>query len=72
VTLVAEKVGVSLPVALYGLVLGLGEVSVLDGTTNTEHMRDDLDGVQKMQDWQRAELEQWAEVQEAFAIMLSI
>ncbi|MCB4800394.1 hypothetical protein LG649_16215, partial [Tamlana sp. PT2-4] len=50
----AHQVGSSLPVALYGLVLGLGKVSVLDGTTNAERMRDDLQGVQQILDWQSA------------------
>ena len=68
----ARQVSSSLPVALYGLVLGLGKVSVLDGTTNAERMRDDLQGVQQILDWQIANPEHWSHLQRAFQSMLEI
>jgi len=37
--------------ALYSLVLGLGNVSVLDGTTREERMRGDLEGIGKVGEW---------------------
>ncbi|KAK1996133.1 aldo/keto reductase [Colletotrichum falcatum] len=48
---VAEGAGVSNEVAMYALVLGLGGVSVLDGTTNEVRMREDLEGVDKVAAW---------------------
>ncbi|KAK2044412.1 aldo/keto reductase [Colletotrichum somersetense] len=48
---VAEGAGVSGEVAMYALVLGLGGVSVLDGTTNEARMREDLEGVEKVAAW---------------------
>lgn len=56
---VAKEVGVGRAVALYGLVLGLGEVSVLNGTTNSQRMREDLDGVQAIQNWSQTNPEAW-------------
>ncbi|GKT57365.1 aldo/keto reductase [Colletotrichum tofieldiae] len=48
---VAAGAGVSNEVAMYGLVLGLRGVSVLDGTTNEARMREDLEGVEKVASW---------------------
>ncbi|KAF6842309.1 putative aldo/keto reductase [Colletotrichum musicola] len=52
---VAAAVGVSNEVAMYGLVLGLGGVSVLDGTTNESRMKGDLEGVEKVAAWAAGE-----------------
>lgn len=62
----AERVGVLEPVALYALVLGLGKVSVLNGTTNQERMREDLEGVRKVMEWAEGEPDAWREVREKF------
>lgn len=48
---VAEEIGTSREVALYLLVMGLGDVSVLNGTTDQGHMRDDLAGLEKWREW---------------------
>ena len=66
VATVAEKTGVSKPVALYGLVLGLGNTSVLCGTTNPERMQEDLSGVEEVQDWSRSSSEEWEQQLVAF------
>lgn len=42
----ALKAGVSREVGFYALVLGLGDISVLDGTTSEVHMREDLEGIE--------------------------
>lgn len=68
---IAESVGVSKPVALYGLVLGLGNVSVLNGTANVERMREDTEGVEKLQTWALRSSEQWRQAQESFASALN-
>jgi diketogulonate reductase-like aldo/keto reductase len=44
---VADRIGTEEAVALYALVLGLGDVSVLNGTTNAARMKGDLEGVEK-------------------------
>ncbi|KPM35301.1 hypothetical protein AK830_g11251 [Neonectria ditissima] len=51
VKLVAEKAGVHLVAAYYALVLGLEWITVLDGTTNEAHMKDDLEGIQAVGTW---------------------
>ncbi|KAJ4131176.1 hypothetical protein NW768_006718 [Fusarium equiseti] len=51
VKLVAEKAGVEPVAAYYALVLGLDGVTVLDGTTTESHMKDDLEGVEKIALW---------------------
>ena len=48
---VAEAVGVGQVPAYYSLVLGLGGTTVLDGTTNESHMREDLGGLEKVGLW---------------------
>jgi diketogulonate reductase-like aldo/keto reductase len=63
----AAEVGVSREVALYGLVLGLGEeMSVLDGTTNAGRMEEDLKGVGMMSAWAAKAPEKWDETLRAF------
>lgn len=48
---VAEKARVPQAVAYYSLVLGLEGIAILDGTTNEEHMRDDLQGIKIVGTW---------------------
>jgi len=48
---VARGAAVSNEVALYALVLGLGNTVVLDGTTSEAHMREDLEGVETVGLW---------------------
>ena len=69
---VGERVGVGRAVALYGLVVGLGDVSVLCGTTNGERMREDLEGVGRIEEWSNAEPEAWKEQMDAFRAMVDI
>lgn len=47
----AAGAGVAREAAFYSLVLGLGDTSVLDGTTSEEHMLADLGGIRKVQEW---------------------
>ena len=48
----AQELTVTRPVALYGLVLGLGHnMSILDGTTNPRTMKEDLVGVRAVTDY---------------------
>lgn len=53
--------------ALYALVLGLKNVSVLDGTTQEERMRGDLEGMGKVGEWIDGHGQQkWEELLGAF------
>ncbi|KAK1812581.1 hypothetical protein LTR12_013068 [Friedmanniomyces endolithicus] len=67
---IATHVGVAPPVALYGLVLSLGNVSILDGTTSAEHMKADLNGVNAVQSWLLANNEKAIEARNEFASLL--
>ncbi|KAF5987118.1 d-xylose reductase protein [Fusarium bulbicola] len=51
VKMVAENAGISQVAAYYSLVLGLEGVTVLDGTTTENHMKDDLEGIEKVATW---------------------
>lgn len=66
----AAKAGVSEPVALYSLVLGLGKLSVLNGTTNQQRMAEDLEGVQKVVEWAASEAEVWQEIKAKFQALI--
>lgn len=61
---------VSNEVALYSLVLGLGHVQVLCGTTNPDRMQEDLTGITKVQSWSAAHAEQWNHVVLSFDSLL--
>ncbi|KAF4464705.1 D-xylose reductase IIIII [Fusarium albosuccineum] len=51
IKVVAEKAGVPHVPAYYALVLGLESVTVLDGTSTETHMKDDVEGTQKVASW---------------------
>jgi diketogulonate reductase-like aldo/keto reductase len=61
----AQAVGVGLPVALYALVMSSG-IEVLNGTTSQEHMREDLEGVVKVQDWAARNSRDWTSTTNMF------
>ncbi|SPO03432.1 related to D-xylose reductase II,III protein [Cephalotrichum gorgonifer] len=48
---VAAGAGVGREVAMYALLLGFDHFVVLDGTTSGEHMREDLEGLEKVGGW---------------------
>lgn len=49
----ADQMGVEKATAMYSLVLGLNEglMSILCGTTDLKHMKDDLDGDETIRKW---------------------
>lgn len=57
---VADKVGLTPYEAMYSLVLALDNVIVLNGTTNTKHMVDDLSCVQRTRNWASEHPNDWA------------
>lgn len=52
---VAQGAGVGAAPAYYALVLGLDGLTVLDGTTNEQHMQEDLLGIEKVGMWAEGE-----------------
>jgi diketogulonate reductase-like aldo/keto reductase len=48
---VAQGAEVGIVPAYYALILGLEGTAILDGTTNDVHMRDDLEGIEKVGAW---------------------
>ncbi|KAK3623953.1 hypothetical protein LTR56_021314 [Elasticomyces elasticus] len=67
---VAAGLGVTAPVALYGLALSLEGISILDGTTDPGHMKADLDGVEAVQLWLRGSDQKQAAALTAFNALL--
>lgn len=61
----ARTLDVSPAIALYALVMDLG-VEVLNGTTSSEHMRHDLEGIQKVCEWIAAHPEDWVIIESIF------
>ena len=64
----AQATAVSVPTALYALVMELG-VEVLNGTTSAEHMRDDIDGVQRAREWAVSNAREWSQIARDFALL---
>lgn len=48
---IATKLAIEKEAALYCLVLGLDNVVVLNGTTNAQRMRTDIDAINKLCTW---------------------
>ena len=61
----AAAVGISKPIALYALVIDLGIV-VLNGTTSTQHMQEDLAGIAKVREWAVANGKEWDRIRRSF------
>lgn len=66
VAAVAESAGVNIPVALYSLILGLGDMSILDGTTKSHHMKEDIQGIERVANWSETNSDVWKGAQAAF------
>ncbi|EME85205.1 uncharacterized protein MYCFIDRAFT_85270 [Pseudocercospora fijiensis CIRAD86] len=70
VAFVADRVNVSRAVALYALVLGLGNVRILNGTKNPSTMAEDLAGVEAVKGWSATQRSDWDKALEAFTSLL--
>ncbi|KAK3048444.1 hypothetical protein LTR09_010275 [Extremus antarcticus] len=66
----AERANVHHRVALYGLVIGLGNVSVLDATRSEGRMREDVEGTGWVRDWARTNAAEWKAIMEDFGALL--
>ncbi|KAL6234866.1 hypothetical protein BDW75DRAFT_155336 [Aspergillus navahoensis] len=62
----ARDAGVSSAAALYGLVLGLGQTTVLNGTTTKEHMETDLNALKSLQLFSSENSKEWQSILEDF------
>ncbi|KAK4984753.1 hypothetical protein LTR66_008387 [Elasticomyces elasticus] len=62
----AAQLRIEPAVALYGLVVGLGNITILNGTTNTVRMKKDLKGVKAIEKWAAADPSKWEELMSAF------
>jgi diketogulonate reductase-like aldo/keto reductase len=65
VAALARAVGVEIPVALYALVMDQG-VMVLNGSTSSEHMKMDLEGIQKVREWAVEKPQEFSSITQAF------
>ncbi|KAI4950036.1 hypothetical protein J4E91_004692 [Alternaria rosae] len=65
VATLAQVAGVGLPVALYALVIDQGVV-VLNGTTSSDHMRADLEGIEKVREWALSQPDKFESIGGAF------
>lgn len=65
IALLATSANVSPFVSLYALVMDQGIV-VLNGTTSTENMNHDLEGIRKVREWAVSNERQWVQTGEAF------
>ncbi|KAL2846664.1 NADP-dependent oxidoreductase domain-containing protein [Aspergillus pseudoustus] len=55
----SREASVSSAVALYGLVLGLGRTTILNGTTKRAHMEEDLAGLKSLERFSTENAEDW-------------
>jgi diketogulonate reductase-like aldo/keto reductase len=61
VALLSKDAGVSRELALYALVMSLG-IAPLNGTTNTEHMKQDLEDIMRIRNWTFVYSAKWASI----------
>ncbi|KIV86309.1 hypothetical protein PV11_01927 [Exophiala sideris] len=62
----AEQVNITPQSALYALVLGLGNVTILNGTKSLKHMQEDWDALQKVKGLAKSQPQQWEQALTAF------
>ncbi|KAI9763567.1 MAG: hypothetical protein M1840_000429 [Geoglossum simile] len=70
VSSLASQAAVSSEVALYCLVLGLGNTVVLDGTTDGGRMRGDLQGLEKVRLWIELDSKTWESILPRFKALI--
>jgi len=62
--------GISPQAALYCLVLGLGNVSILNGTKSLKHMQEDWDAIDKVKAWAASDPGTWEDRLAAFRALI--
>ncbi|KAJ5134931.1 hypothetical protein N7476_001864 [Penicillium atrosanguineum] len=66
----ATRTDISAAAALYTLVMGLGNITVLNGTKNEGRMREDLAAPKKVEDFTQAQPEQWQQILKGFRALI--
>ncbi|KAL5340656.1 NADP-dependent oxidoreductase domain-containing protein [Aspergillus crustosus] len=62
----SREAGLSSATALYGLILGLGQITILNGTTRKEHMETDLKALKSLQRFANHNPDGWQGILEDF------
>lgn len=62
----ASRANISAAAALYALVMGLGDITVLNGTKNEGRMAEDLAAPKKVEGFSQAQPEQWQQLLAGF------
>lgn len=62
----SQLAGVSKEVAMYCLVIELGGTAPLNGTTNAEHMKGDLEDVARVRNWTFVYADKWKSIVDGF------
>lgn len=72
VSLIARSVPIAIETALYGLILGIGNIAVLNGTTAESRMASDRDGLARLEQWKVEEdnAASWRTALEAFGRLI--
>lgn len=71
VQLLAQEAGVSIAAAMYSLVISLGNVSALDGTTKEAHMKEDLESFNKIESFSDRNPQEWQDLVDSFKRLIS-
>ncbi|KAL1850227.1 hypothetical protein Plec18167_007332 [Paecilomyces lecythidis] len=66
----AQEAGISAAAALYCLVLGLGQTTVLDGTTNASRMAEDLAAPKRVEQYANEQPDAWLELLASFKTLI--
>lgn len=66
----AARANTSPAAALYTLVVGLGDVTVLNGTKNEGRMREDLEAPKRVEEFTQAQPEQWQQLLAGFRALI--
>ncbi|KIW12096.1 hypothetical protein PV08_09370 [Exophiala spinifera] len=66
----ASQVGISTQSALYCLVLGLGNITILNGTTSVSHMREDWEAIDKVKTFAEKHPQHWESAVSRFRILI--
>lgn len=66
----AQEAGISAAAALYCLVLGLGQTTVLDGTTNASRMAEDLAAPKRVEQYANEQPDAWQELLASFKTLI--
>ncbi|KAF7673732.1 hypothetical protein GT037_008347 [Alternaria burnsii] len=70
VAALAKATNVELPIALYALVMDQGIV-VLNGSTSTEHMQADLEGIRKVREWAESNQKKFEYIRDDFSYLVA-